>query len=67
MSLLTKPLPGSKIIIVKLIICFTIFYSMAVAETGSDPSGMSTASVVYNNSINAANSNPAILGAELKP
>lgn len=67
MSLLEKPLPGSKKIIVKLIFCIALFCRMAVSQTGSDPSGMSTASVVYNSGINAAVSNPAILGAELKP
>lgn len=67
MSLLEKPLPGSKIISIKLIFCLAMICRMVAAETGSDPSGMSTAGVVYNSGTNAAVSNPAILGAELKP
>lgn len=67
MSLLVKPLPGSKIISIKLILCFTLLFEIAAANDGSDPSGMSTARVVYNSGVNAAISNPAILGAKLKP
>jgi len=66
MFLFEKTLPGSKISI-KMIFCLAMICRMVAAETGSDPSGMSTANVVYNSGINAAVSNPAILGSELKP